>query len=92
MSLAERIASPAFTAAHPLYVVGRTSEKRSHYVHAARGWDEAASLCGQAPGALSWNSRSSMAHVCQACHAAACRMPCEVKKAPDTFYNRTSRP
>lgn len=87
--LAKTIADPFWTADNPLYVVGRTSEKRSHYVRATKEWASAESLCGQLAGELTkWNGRESMKNVCQACHAAACRMPCVVKKVPDDYFNR----
>jgi hypothetical protein len=89
MGLAEKIADPFYAAENPLYVVGRTEEKRSHFVRGVKGWAENESICGQLPGEyVKWNARTSMANVCQACHAAACRMPCTVKKAPDDWFNR----
>jgi hypothetical protein len=89
MTLSEKIADPFWAVENPIYVVGRTSEKRSHYVRATKEWAGAQSLCDQAPGELShWNARSSNANICQACHAAACRMPCAVKKVPDDYFNR----
>jgi hypothetical protein len=88
MSLAEKIADPFWTEENPIYVVGRTDEKRSHYVKATKGWATSESLCGQESGTIHWNARTRMKNICQACHAAACRMPCTVKKVPDSYFNR----
>lgn len=88
MSLSRKIADPLFVSENPLYVVGRSGEKRSHYVRACHGWAEGPSLCEQEPGVSNWNARRSMHNVCMVCHAAACRMPCEVKPAPDPYFTR----
>jgi hypothetical protein len=78
--LARTITDPAFFSENPLYVVGRTDEKRSHYVRVGRGSLASKSLCGQEPGVYNWNMRHTISNICMACHAEACRMPCHVRK------------